>query len=266
MSVKIYGLLDPRIPLIRYVGKTTQSLLNRRNGHIHKARSGRCKTPCGEWIRHLLYEDVKPDIILLKHVAGNGAKEERYWIAQLSNLLNVCPGGNGAYSRAPFPEQYKSLLGIISDQRLGEMCGMSRENVKYHRNSLSISRAHDRSRASKPPQTVNKYILTDEQLSLLGKVPDKDIASVVGMTKQAVRYRRNSLGIPAFTGKPRRIGSNHHGAKITELIAHQIKSRLAQHSGRIPRGKTTELAREFGVSIHIISAIHTGLAWNHINL
>jgi hypothetical protein len=146
----------------------------------------------------LLQDNVRPEIILLTTCFNKGNESEREWISKLSNLLNICAGGNGAYTRSDFPSEYLHLLGAISDGRVAEQAGMSRENVSYHRRKLGIGKADDLSRMQPPPKTKNKFTFTQEIINMLGTVPDHEIASILGMTDKGVGYRRNKLGIKAY--------------------------------------------------------------------
>jgi len=94
----IYGLIDPRTLLIRYVGK---SLTGLRRPQQHRHCNPRTSGPhCINWIKQLLAEGFCYEIAILDH----GRKEilsvlERYWIAFGRAcgwpLTNLTAGGDG---------------------------------------------------------------------------------------------------------------------------------------------------------------------------
>jgi len=57
-----------------------------------------------------------------------------------------------------------------------------------------------------------------------------------------------------YTTQPK--GEGHHGAKLTEAMVREIKSRPNEKPGR--------LAAEFGVKSAVVQRIRNGTAWKHI--
>ena len=100
----IYGLYDPRVGTVRYVGKTTTPLPKRLGCHItegvrliEKRRHG---TAVYQWIAKLLREGVNPGIRLLENCSEDIEDTlEREWIRSLQEagieLLNGTEGGTG---------------------------------------------------------------------------------------------------------------------------------------------------------------------------
>ena len=90
----IYGLVDPRDPLkVKYVGKTKMSLKKRLQSHIDESRknSGTYKK---NWVRKLLSENIKPNIIILKETTEeNWQQDEINLISSFPNLTNTLEGG-----------------------------------------------------------------------------------------------------------------------------------------------------------------------------
>lgn len=68
MKVKIYVLIDPLTSKIRYIGRTTNSLSLRLNGHLSKAKLKQNHKDC--WILHLLKKGEIPKIKLFKEING----------------------------------------------------------------------------------------------------------------------------------------------------------------------------------------------------
>ena len=101
----IYGLVDPRVGSVRYVGKTSMSLEKRLGFHVAQAnrwlngKRSRVSVFC--WIAKLLREDVRPEIRLLQECDDFVVDAfEKEWIATLRmrpniTLLNGTDGGDG---------------------------------------------------------------------------------------------------------------------------------------------------------------------------
>lgn len=102
----IYGLFDPRSPLMlyncRYIGQTIQSSTERRGQHITDSRSGKQRY-VHKWIRKMESDGVSPVIVIIDRFDDNdydaidGA--ERFWIAKGRGdgwrLTNHNDGGRG---------------------------------------------------------------------------------------------------------------------------------------------------------------------------
>lgn len=92
----IYGLVDPRSSEVRYVGYTSGTPEGRLRDHLNCARRG-LRAPRCCWIRSLLAEELRPEIVVLERnpLAWEGA--ESSWIVTLRNLgcrlMNATPGG-----------------------------------------------------------------------------------------------------------------------------------------------------------------------------
>ena len=97
--VHIYALRDPRTGIVRYVGKTVQSLSARLASHISDARS--VETKNARWIRKLVPQGLRPAIEELEQCDSDWAQREAHWIAHFkllagSMLNNHTCGGEGA--------------------------------------------------------------------------------------------------------------------------------------------------------------------------
>lgn len=98
---KVYYLIDPRYPnIIRYVGITSKDLKNRLYEHVKCAKRGR-KLYVSDWIRNILNENIKPEILLLEDNINKDDifNKEQYWInIYLSDsLTNLTKGGEGCF-------------------------------------------------------------------------------------------------------------------------------------------------------------------------
>lgn len=95
----IYGLKDPRVGKIRYVGKSNDPRRRLMN-HVAEARHARRRTYTFNWIRKLLREGVRPEIEVLEEVAYEDWPErEKHYIATLPDLVNGHPGGDAPVPR-----------------------------------------------------------------------------------------------------------------------------------------------------------------------
>lgn len=95
----IYGLIDPRTRLIRYVGMSSSGL-KRPSAHRRASQLVR-RTRCVSWIKSLLAEGLDYEIVVLEEVASKTAlvATEIWWIAygRASGwpLTNLTDGGEG---------------------------------------------------------------------------------------------------------------------------------------------------------------------------
>jgi hypothetical protein len=96
----IYGLIDPRDGVIKYVGKSTTGL-NRIRQHSEFARLKKEKTPKSYWIKKLISLGLKPiGTVLSSHSSPEELmKAEIEWIAKYRALglplKNLSAGGYG---------------------------------------------------------------------------------------------------------------------------------------------------------------------------
>lgn len=68
--VKIYKLVDPNTLETRYIGRTTQTLNKRLNGHLSKARKSTSNCHIKNWIMSLLRDNKKPIIKYITEIEG----------------------------------------------------------------------------------------------------------------------------------------------------------------------------------------------------
>lgn len=258
----IYGLLDPRIEKIRYVGKTIMPVNRRLCGHVSKAKKGRTKTAVGDWIRSLLSDGVRPLAVVLTEVDdADWQTHERQWIAKFENLLNVSKGGNGAHTRRVFPSEYIKLLGKKRDADVGALVNLTREGVGYHRRKLGIkpfvldrSRSFDHLCGVEPH---NKITLPASITERLGKVSDTHLAKEASCSISSISMKRSARGIKKCRQLNHK-GSKHGMSKLTENQVLRIRSLIAE-------GRTVKsLGEMFGVHISTVSNIKVRKTWRHV--
>ena len=88
----------------------------------------------------------------------------------------------------------------------------------------------------------NRTPWTADELALLGKMPDKQIAKLIGRPSITVAANRTRRGIPAFTLRVPTIWSD---AQL-QLLEHNDDLRVAQLTGKLlgeVRAKRAELAK-----------------------
>jgi len=83
---------------------------------------------------------------------------------------------------------FKDLLGTMSDSKLAQKVGCSRENIRLWRIKYNIP-------AYKKVDTWN-----DEEIDLLGKLSDKQVAEITGRKVHEIYCKRQELNIPARRG------------------------------------------------------------------
>lgn len=118
--IRIYALVDPRDDRVRYVGKTIRTLEQRLYFHFYSLR--REKNKRCSWMKSLLKQDLKPNIILLEEFPyrKDWFDREIYWIAYyrslFSDLLNMTDGGDGnnnqVFSKEAIEKRAARLRGV----------------------------------------------------------------------------------------------------------------------------------------------------------
>lgn len=92
----IYGLFCTKDNVIRYVGKTKNTLKERLNQHLNGALKKQISTYKDRWIRKCYSEGFEIKIVVIETVnADNVNEREIFWINQFPNLTNTAPGGEG---------------------------------------------------------------------------------------------------------------------------------------------------------------------------
>jgi hypothetical protein len=102
----IYGLLDPRDGMLRYVGQTVYRLKSRLSGHLHDYKK---LTKKGRWISELKALGLRPSIVLLgeyprPELNDEEASEIAFFRSTGAMLLNIVNGGCCRADRTYQPE------------------------------------------------------------------------------------------------------------------------------------------------------------------
>lgn len=128
----IYGLIDPRDRLLRYIGKSDAPHERLRQ---HIVESGREVHHRAHWIQALLRLGLMPEVVLLEQVAVEDWEQaERWWIAWFralgAKLVNDTDGGDGGnigpearermaakirgVKRGPLSEAHRAAIGAAN--------------------------------------------------------------------------------------------------------------------------------------------------------
>lgn len=132
----IYGLIDPRTEMLRYIGKTS-NISNRMRDH-YSFRVPSTHKEC--WLHDLRELSMKPDIFILEDVDANSWEcAERYWIEQFkfmgADLTNGTSGGDGG------PPSHDSRIKISRKMRVVMREPSARERISLSLKESSIARA-----------------------------------------------------------------------------------------------------------------------------
>ena len=151
----IYGLYSTKDNVIRYVGKTKNTLDKRLRQHIYDAIKKRVDTYKDRWIRKCYKDGYEVKITQIEKVNSDNINErEKFWIKQLPNLTNTAPGGEGG--------------GLLVYDKSYEYCkNWLRQNMS---DITSRSMYYEFSKSSKipsfmPKEPRNHFSSTDEWIS-----------------------------------------------------------------------------------------------------
>jgi len=136
-SCIIYGLIDPRTLLIRYVGKSLTGVERpRKHRQCDPHKTG---PRCINWIKQLLADGLCYEIVVLDTgVKENLSALERYWIAfgracgwPLTNLTDGGDGFSGTFTAAHRAKLSAALLGhTVSAETRSKMAEKTRTQMQ----------------------------------------------------------------------------------------------------------------------------------------
>lgn len=170
------------------------------------------------------------------------------WTEELLELLGVLPdeavaakagisrGAVGAErrrraippARPPRPpiewtEEMLALLGTDSDAAVARELGIQPATVSRKRSRLGIPPFHP-----PPHDQYRRFPWKPEELALLGKVSDGELAKTLGLAKTTVTNKRQSLGLPPFLPPPRPI---QWSSAMIERLGKAPDARVAEELG-----------------------------------
>lgn len=144
-STAIYALIEWPSQSPRYVGKTTQYIVDRHKAHIRDAKRGG-KRPVQYWLRKRL-EAGCVAIKLIEHVppGGDWQARERYWIERFRYeghaLLNLTNGGEGLAGHT-FSSGHRAK--IAASLRTGTNCACIACGSVFWRKASEVIKGHDK--------------------------------------------------------------------------------------------------------------------------
>lgn len=114
-------------------------------------------------------------------------------------LCNIVLGGKG-HPTLDLPDDFYEKLGKQTDKSIADEYGISNASaVTRIRVAMGVDTYK---RFSKEMDLEsNKYVWADEHLSLLGTLPDLEVANMIGISKSSVRRKRLELGILSSKNK-----------------------------------------------------------------
>jgi hypothetical protein len=173
---KIYCLSDPRNNEIKYIGKTSSSLNDRRCSHLWESiNSGRNNKKIA-WLKSILKLGQKPVISLIEEFDSeiDCNEAEIFWISYFkfigADLKNHQPGGEGQPKGYQFKKRYVAPKGVLPNQfaeyhKNGGTTGRKKslEEIEKHRKTI-IGRKYP----EKCKTVVIENIITKEIVKYLG--------------------------------------------------------------------------------------------------
>ena len=192
----VYGYADPRDGALRYVGKSSSGMTRPSQFGSHSHR-------CGNWIKSLAADGIKPKILVLDALSLEASAEElnfaeRSAIAKYRrigcDLTNLTDGGDGPMRGRKHTAEARAAISAAN-----------RESMKGNTNFLG--RKHT-------PETIEKMRMAKTGHAVSDEARAKMSAAKIGK-KQSVEHRAS-------------IGAAHKGrTHSAEHIANRVASRLA---------------------------------------
>lgn len=157
--------------------------------------------------RYAAYLAAKRDAFNARTPEQKAAR--KYWYGQLSpelkQLFLLDLRQHRAFQRLTertahmkWDEKNNHLLGTLPDVEVAKLTGVEKHVVRYQREKHKLPQIYsDESKSSQ------KKEWTDEEIKMLGTMPDLDLSHLIPHSTAAIRFKRVSLGVPSFKkGKP----------------------------------------------------------------
>ena len=258
----VYGLLDPETKIIRYVGQTNK-LQKRLNDHISEAKYSSKFNRKNNWIRFLLKNNLKPEMIVLEEFKDRYScnKGEVFHISQLLDcgfdLTNATSGGDSFYTRSAESIQRasNSKLGKkLSEETKYKM----KESAKKRINPDEIERLRSISNGT-PPNFKGEEVLNS-------KLKEKDVIYIRRQLNSGLRLTdicKEFPNISVSTIHNAAIGKTwahvnepffkpRKAVKLTKENVIEIRSLLNENISQ------TEIAIRYSIDPSTVSNIKTG--------
>ena len=174
----IYGLIDPTNGMLRYIGKSNNPLV-RRYQHVCASQLA-AKTHRNHWIKSLLVNGNKPEVVVLEEIPDSEWEiAESWWIEYWkflgASLVNGTSGGDGLHNptievrrkigdstrgkKRVFTEEHKSKIAQRNRERVDdpEWLSNARKNLALNRNKIGhLWSAESRLKASESAKRRGK--------------------------------------------------------------------------------------------------------------
>ncbi len=200
-TVKIYTLEHPITQEIRYVGKTTQTLNRRCNGHISKRSNAH--VTC--WVKSLKKQNLFPKIQLLDEVDYQiWAETEKYWISQLRtwgfNLCNHSDGGESGREGVSLTQAQKDYLSVLNTGRTmseqSKLIIAQKVSAAWRRKQLAQVFKYQQPKIAKEQYVFTQDHKTNIKNRLVGrKLPQSVIDKMVETRKKSIQQCDNNGSI-----------------------------------------------------------------------
>jgi len=264
----VYGLLEPETKIIRYVGQTNKPQ-KRLNDHISEAKTNLKFNRKNNWIRSLLKENKKPEIMILEEVETIDLcnKAEVFHIAQMLDcgfdLTNATSGGDGFYTRS------KESIQRFADSRRGKKFSEeTKQKMKLSAKSRMTPEEIERLRSisnGNPPHFYGEQVSTS-------KLKEEDVVYIrrqlnsgsrgidicnqfPNISKSAIysaAMGKNWQHVDEPVFKPRKM------VKLTEENVREIRSLLSENVSQ------SEIARRFNIHPSTVSDIKRNKRRNNV--
>ncbi len=223
--ITVYGLIDPRSGLVRYVGVTVDL---RRRYRRHLTDSGDSYRV--RWIKKLLEMGLKPGLVILETVEVAVCQEaERKWIKHFGRegLVNTTDGGDGLWNPSEDVRRKISEAGIgrRMPEEVREMLRKINTGNKYGTGHVKSQDARDRIGAAHRGK-----VLSEETRR---KISETRLARGRGIGHQPTPETRKKIS-DANKGRPK---SEEHKRKLSEarkrtvLLKRELQSCELESSG-----------------------------------
>jgi len=143
MKYYIYGLYSSENGIIRYIGKTKNSIFTRLNEHKCDALTKKLKSHKCNWIRKVYKNGYEVNVKLIEEVnEDNWQEREIFWIKKYrvdGNIVNQLDGGeSGGMGGKLFQYSYEETKNFITENNL-KFCSYS-EYKKFLNDNKSFSK------------------------------------------------------------------------------------------------------------------------------
>jgi Mor family transcriptional regulator len=233
----IYGLYNKNTGEVRYVGRTGRNLRDRLHNHRYNAKTERCNSPKGKWIRKVDPKNI--EILKLENPSKNEKEKELWWMEYLEylgcNLLNVADYETGSEAGkthiGKLPKECVEKMGEVSDVKLAEKYKVDVKTIKARREQREIEAYSKR------------YDLPDKCIEHLGKKSDVELARIYGVSREVIRRRRKEEKIQPY--QPERYTKKEKVAEIKWFIeCGDMSYREIGNKYNVSKSCIGEIARE----------------------